>query len=64
MRASPRRRRRHSNPLRAFLDLTKVAEQIALELVEVARLLTGPEVADEPGDATEAGPQGWATHDR
>jgi hypothetical protein len=48
----------------ALLDLVEVAEQAALELVKVARLLTGPEVVDEPRDTSEARPLGRMTHDR
>jgi hypothetical protein len=42
----------------AFFDLVEVAEQAALQLVEVARLLTSAKVADKLGDPAEAGPAG------
>ena len=44
--------------------LVKVAEQAALELVKVAWLLTGPEVAYESDDTSETGLLGWVIHDR
>jgi len=47
-----------------FLGLVEVTEQAALELVEVARLLTSPQVTDEPGDTSEASLLGRVTHDR